>query len=69
MAAPEDNENCYHVQNDPQRYKVENFVLISCGVIELSREVSLGVAEIPPPPPSPPPPPGEVGLITKLASK
>ena len=47
MVAPEDNENCHHVQNDPQRCKVENFILISCGVTELLKEVSSGVAEIP----------------------
>ena len=58
MAAPEDKGNCHHVQNDPQRCKVENFILISCGVMESLREVSLGVAEMPPP--------GEVGLTTDI---
>ena len=48
MAAPEDNENCHHVQNDPQRCKAENFILISCGVMELLREVSLGRPKSPP---------------------
>ena len=62
MAAPEDNENCHHVKNDPQRCKVENFILISGGVTELLKEVSPGAAEIPALSP------GEVGLTTELAS-
>ena len=61
MAAPEDNKNCHHVQNDPQRRKVKKFILIFCGVMKLLREISSGAAEIPPP--------VEVELITELASK
>ena len=53
MVAPEDNENCHHVQNDPQRCKteLEIFCLISGGVTELLRKVSQGGGISPLPPP------------------
>ena len=49
MATPEIKENCHHVQNDPHRCKIklENFLLISCAVMEVLRKVSQG-AESPP---------------------
>ena len=59
MAAPEDNENCHHVQNDPQMCKIKlgKFhcdVLWFYGVIKKS--FPRGAESAPPPPQS------EVGL-------
>ena len=44
MATPEVNENSHHVQNGPHRCKVklENFILISCGVTELLKKAAGG---------------------------
>ena len=57
MATPEINENCHYVQNDPISVglNLENFILISCAVLELLRKVSQGAGGIRPTP-------GEIGL-------
>ena len=61
MAAPEINENCYFMQNDPHKCKIklEKFyfdILCRFGVI---KENLLGEAESAPP--------GEIGLRNHLA--
>ena len=51
MATPEVNENCHHVQNDSHRCKIklENFILIPCGVNGVIKEILGGGAEFAPP--------------------
>ena len=56
MAAPEINENCCYVQNDPHRYKIKlekfHFDILCCyGIIKESLPGD-GIC---------PPPPGEIG--------
>ena len=51
MATLEINENCHYVQMTPIRVglNLENFILISCAVLELLRKVSQGGRNPPPP--------------------
>ena len=51
MATLKINKNCHYVQNDPigVRLNLENFILISCVIVELLGKVSQGGGIRPPP--------------------